>query len=431
MATPDKSKKSSSGSKCCKGPGYASPKEAMKKGPREKILYMPCIVPQEQKKLKADYLATIDVDPDSQTYCKVIHRLVMPFLEDELHHSGWNACSSCHDDPTKARNKLILPALNSDRIYVIDVGADPKQPRIHKIIEPDDVHSKTGLGAPHTSHCLASGEVMISCIGDAQGNSSKSGFILLDGENFDILENWEKSHISIGYDYWYQPRYNVMISTEWGPPRVWRSGFNIQHVAEGMYGHSLHIWDWSTHKEIQTIDLGTEGAIPLEIRFLHDPDESTGYVGCTLSSAIFRFFRTAKGDWEAEKVIQVPPKKVEGWAMPDMPGLITDIVVSLDDKFLYFSNWIHGDIRQYNITDRSQPRLVGQVFLGGSVPLDGSVKVIHDEELKCQPKPVFVKGKRLEGGPQMIQLSLDGKRLYVTNSLYSVWDQQFYPEMSK
>lgn len=42
-------------------------------------------------------------------------------------------------------------------------------------------------------------------------------------------------------------------------------------------------------------------------------------------------------------------------------GLITDILISLDDKFLYFSNWIHGDIRQYDITDPRHPKLVGQV----------------------------------------------------------------------
>ena len=36
-------------------------------------------------------------------------------------------------------------------------------------------------------------------------------------------------------------------------------------------------------------------------------------------------------------------------------------------------------------------------------------------------------GRELNGGPQMIQLSLDGRRLYVTNSLYSTWDNQFYP----
>lgn len=44
--------------------------------------------------------------------------------------------------------------------------------------------------------------------------------------------------------------------------------------------------------------------------------------------------------------------------------------------------------------------------------------------LQKQPDPVFLKGKRLEGGPQMLQLSLDGKRLYVTSSLYSPWDKQ-------
>jgi hypothetical protein len=26
---------------------------------------------------------------------------------------------------------------------------------------------------------------------------------------------------------------------------------------------------------------------------------------------------------------------------------------------------------------------------------------------------------------------LDGKRLYVTNSLYTAWDKQFYPDMEK
>ena len=35
----------------------------------------------------------------------------------------------------------------------------------------------------------------------------------------------------------------------------------------------------------------------------------------------------------------------------------------------------------------------------------------------------------IEGAPQMLQLSLDGKRLYVTTSLFSPWDKQFYPDM--
>jgi methanethiol oxidase len=32
------------------------------------------------------------------------------------------------------------------------------------------------------------------------------------------------------------------------------------------------------------------------------------------------------------------------------------------------------------------------------------------------------------GGPQMVEISRDGKRVYWTNSLYSTWDNQFYPD---
>lgn len=69
--------------------------------------------------------------------------------------------------------------------------------------------------------------------------------------------------------------------------------------------------------------------------------------------------------------------------------------------------------------------------MGGSICSDGAVKVTEDKELDSQPDPVYLNGKRVEGGPQMIQLSLDGKRLYATTSLFSVWDNQFYPEMVK
>jgi len=311
------------------------------------------------------------------------------------------------------------------------VGTDPRAPRFHKIVEPDEVHGKTGLGAPHTTHCLGSGEVMISCIGDTEGDKTKSGFILLDGKTFSVTQNWEKSHIEMGYDFWYQPRHNVMISTEWGAPKCWRAGFDPADVEKGNYGHRLYVWDWEKRTLDQTLELGADGLIPLEIRFQHDPSATQGFVGCALSSTVIRFFKTPSGKWDHETVIRIPPKTVEGWAMPEMPGLITDILLSLDDRFLYFSNWLHGDIRQYDVTDPRNPKLVGQVFLGGSIQSDGPVKVTKDVERKSQPDPVYVKGTRLEGAPQMIQLSLDGKRLYVTNSLMTAWDMQFYPEMCK
>jgi len=60
---------------------------------------------------KPDYLATVDLDPNSPTYSQVIHRLPVTHIGDELHHSGWNSCSSCHGDPSAERRFLILPSL--------------------------------------------------------------------------------------------------------------------------------------------------------------------------------------------------------------------------------------------------------------------------------------------------------------------------------
>ena len=154
------------GAHACCGPGYASPKEAMA-APREKLLY--AIGLYTGTKVDApDYLATVDVDPASATYSQVVHRLEMPNKGDELHHFGWNACSSCHGDATAPERRfLVVPGFHSSRIHIIDT-ADPKAPRLHKVIEPEEVVAKTGLTTPHTVHCLGK-QIIISMLGDANG----------------------------------------------------------------------------------------------------------------------------------------------------------------------------------------------------------------------------------------------------------------------
>ena len=112
-------------------------------------------------------------------------------------------------------------------------------------------------------------------------------------------------------------------------------------------------------------------------------------------------------------MVDIPPIEVEGWPFP-VPSLITDLLISLDDRYLYLSNWLHGDIRQYDISDPAHPRITGQVWCRRA----------------CWARPAQVQGHALQAGPQMLQLSLDGKRLYVTNSLLSSWDNQFYPQLA-
>ncbi|KAF9666153.1 hypothetical protein SADUNF_Sadunf16G0199200 [Salix dunnii] len=409
---------------------------------------------------------------------------------------------------------------------------------LHKVVEPENTVNKTGLAYPHTSHCLASGDVMVSCLGDKDGKAEGSGFLLLDSE-FNVNGRWEKPghRPKFGYDFWYQPRHNIMISSSWGALAAFIKGFNLQDASDGLYGRHLHVYSWPNGELKRTLDLGSTGLLPLEIRFLHDPSQDTGFVRCALTSNMVRFFKTPDGSWSHE-----------------------------------FANWLHGDVRQYNIEDHKNPVLKGQVWVGGliqkgspavaegedgkarqdkldpraakclflgyssvkkgykcyhppsrrlfisrdvrfeescpyfspdqhqeltelfplpspapldmisppstlptvaandlpslpaatpSVPLDrpateGNVEsdnphTTEDDQgtyhISYNERPIpsinmnsevetFVtdpdmnsEGHRLRGGPQMIQLSLDGKRLYVTNSLFSTWDRQFYPEL--
>ncbi len=386
---------------------YASPLDASK-SPPEKLAYVVATYAGTERN-KPDYLAVIDVDPKSKTYSQVVHRLKMPYVGDELHHYGWNACGSCYGE--RERRFLVIPGLVSSRIYIVDT-ANPREPSLHKVIEPKEVIGKAGLTGPHTVHCLSDGRIMISMLGDAKGEAP-GGFLLLT-DHFDVEGGWAASSegMHFNYDFWYQPRQNVMVSSEWAALNTIRPGFKREDVQAGKYGHRLQFWDWNKRRIAQTIDLGENGMIPLEVRFHHDPESTHGFVGAALSSTIWHWFKD--GDrWKADKVIEVPAQSVKGWDFP-VPGLITDLVLSMDDRWLYFSDWLHGDIRQYDVRDPSKPKLTGQVWLGGLLG-----------------KPSDWDRKALTGGPQMLQLSLDGQRLYVSSSLFSSWDNQFYPEIGK
>jgi methanethiol oxidase len=387
---------------------YASPQEAAR-APAEQFLYLTCLH-RGTGVDRPDFMAVVDADPESGSYGRIVHETQMPYVGDELHHFGWNRCSSACHGPD--RSHLIVPGFRSSRIYVLDVATEPRRPKIEKIIEPEELIERTGYTRPHTVHCMPGDNVVLSMLGDRNGEGV-GGFAVLDARTFQVKGRWEDggARPSLNYDFWYQPRQNVLVSSEFGQPNAFEPGFEIDDVAAGRYGRHLHFWDLAKRRVVQSLDLGENGLLPLEVRWLHDPDAEQGFAGAALASNIFRFHRT-NGAFSAEPVIEVENEEIEGWPLPGgVPGLVTDLVLSMDDNVLYLSNWLHGDLRQYDVTDPANPRLMGRLWLGGLLgkPCDA--------------------GRDLGGGPQMIQLSLDGRRLYVTNSLYSTWDNQFYPEL--
>ena len=407
---------------------YASPRLAMAAA-AEKLAYVAMLNPDPQK---PDALAVVDVDPASSSFGQLISQVSMTGIGDELHHFGWNACSSClcpySPHPHMERRYLVVPGMRSSRIYVLDTKWNPREPRLVKVIEPEEVLKRTGYSRPHTSHCGPDG-IYMNALGSAEGKGP-GGIFVLDAETFEIRGPWESDRgpQHLAYDFWWHLGHDTMITSEWGTPDMVEAGVNPELLLGGKYGHALHVWDLRKRVHKQTLDLGAEQQMVLELRPAHNPTETYGFVGVVtslkdLSSSIWLWYRegsNGNGQWKIRKVIEIPAQPATAEQLPPLlkgfgavPPLVTDINLSVDDRFLYVSCWGTGELRQYDVSDPFNPVLTGTVEIGGIVR-----RAAHPR----QPDTA------LNGGPQMVEISRDGRRVYLTNSLYRTWDEQFYPD---
>jgi len=396
--------------------------------PAEKLAYVALLTASENG--KKDALGVISTDPTSKDYGRLVYKLDLPQGGNELHHFGWNACSShlCAyaPQPHVERRYLVLPGTHSSRIHVVDTEPDPGKPRLVKVIEGEEVMAKTGYAAPHTVHCGPDG-IYMNALG-APGGDGPGGIFVLDHETFEIKGKWERERgpQHLAYDFWWHLGHDTMITSEWGTPNMVKNGVNPELLLGGKYGNALHVWDLKRRTHLQKLELGAEQQMVLELRPAHDPRRSYGFVGvvislANLSSSIWMWYRDDDtGRWNTKKVIEIPAEPADPEVLPPLlqgfkavPPLVTDINLSLDDKYLYVSCWGTGELRQYDVSDPFNPKLTGSVEIGGIVK-----RTAHPK----QPK------QALNGGPQMVEVSRDGRRVYLTNALYSPWDAQFYPD---
>ncbi len=408
---------------------YPSPTLAAE-APPETLAYVAMLNPTPNG--HGDAIGVVDTDPASKSYGKLIAQTEFPQGDNELHHFGWNACSShlCPYAPHAhtERRYLVVPGTHSSRIHILDTKANPRQPELIKVIEGSEVHAKTGYAAPHTVHCGPDG-IYMNALGTPDGGGP-GGIFMLDHETFELKGRWEKArgpqHLS--YDFFWHLGQDTMITSEWGTPNMVAQGLNPELLLAGKYGHQLHVWDLRTREHQQAIDLGAEQQMVLELRPAHNPTKPYGFVGVVisladLSASVWLWYnegRTGNGAWRAQKVITIPAEPANPADLPPIlqgfkavPPLITDINLSVDDRMLYVSCWGTGELRQYDVSDPFHPRLTAVQRIGGIV--------------RRAPHPSDAT-KPLNGGPQMVEVSRDGKRVYLTNALYSPWDAQFYPD---
>jgi selenium-binding protein 1 len=403
---------------------YPSPRMAMK-APAEKFAYVATFDPTRQK---PDAIAVVDVDPGSKSYASILGNVEMPSVGDELHHFGWNACSSClcpnAPHPHVERRYLVVPGLRSSRIHILDTKPDPRQPKIVKVIEPEEIAEKTGYTRPHTIHC-GPGGIYVAALGDQDGKAP-GGIFMIDHESFEPLGRWEvdRGPQRLSYDVWWHLGYDTLVTSEWGTPDTFENGLVPEVLLGGKYGRRLHFWDFTKRKHLQEIDFGPEYQLVFELRPAHDPTKAYGFVNCVisikdLSSSIWTWHRD--GDkWAVTKIIDIPAEPADPDKLPPIlkgfkavPPFVTDIDLSMDDRFLYVACWGTGDLLQYDVTDPFKPKLTGKVRIGGVVS-----RASHPG----------AKNGALSGAPQMVEISRDGKRVYFTNSLYGNIDSQLYPD---
>ena len=396
--------------------------------PPETIAYVALLDPSHTR---PDAIGVVDVDPDSETYGTIVGRAEMPSPGDELHHFGWNACSShlCAyaAAPHVERRYLVVPGIASSRIAIFDTQPDPRSPELVKVIDAQTIADRTGYTTPHTTHCGPDG-IYVNALGDANGDGP-GGIFMLDHETFDVSGRWEMERGSqyLSYDFWWHLGHDVMITSEWGTPNMVKDGVNPELLLSGAYGHRLHVWDLPKRRHVQAIDLGKEHQMVLELRPAHDPRKAYGFAGVVisledLSSSIWVWHldENGSGEWQATKVITIPAEPADAATLPPLlqgfgavPPLVTVRNLSLDDRFLYVSCWGTGELRQYDVSDPFNPVFVGSVHMGG---------IVRRTAHPAQPE------LPLNGGPQMVEISRDGRRVYFSNSLYSPWDEQFYPD---
>jgi selenium-binding protein 1 len=177
-------------------------------------------------------------------------------------------------------------------------------------------------------------------------------------------------------------------------------------------------------RHLQRLDLGPQYQMPFELRPARNPGRAYGFVGVVislddLSSSVWLWYldRSAgkDGEWKIRKVIDVPAEPADPADLPPIlkgfgvaAPLVTDLNLSLDDKYLYVSCWGTGELRQYDVSDPFHP------VLTGSVRSVGWCAATHRPALTSR------------WGAPVQELSRDGRRIYVTNGLFSPVDTQFY-----
>ncbi len=331
-----------------------------------------------------DKLVTVSVNPDSESYGKVINSLSVGG-RNEAHHSGF----------TDDRQYLWAGGLDTNKIFIFDVHTDPAKPTLHKVIS-DFVAKSGGVVGPHTTYALP-GRMMITGLSNNRDHSGRTALVEYTNNGQYITTHWMPTDDDLlgatkdgqfadgyGYDIRALPRRNVMITssfTGWSNYMMDFGKMLADPEAMKRFGNTVVVWDLHTRKPKKIFDV--PGA-PLEIRCAWGENNNYCFTSTALTSQIWLIYEDSDGQWQAKAVADIgDPAKIP---------LPVDISIQSDDKVLWVNTFMDGKTRGFDISDPHNPVQTYEKQIGSQV--------------------------------NMVSSSWDGKRLYYTSSLLANWDKK-------
>jgi selenium-binding protein 1 len=319
----------------------------------------------------SDKLVTIDVNPKSKTYGKVLGSVSVG-TRGEAHHMGF----------TDDRRSIWAGGLAEAKIYVFDIATDPAKPRLAKTIT--DMADRTGYLGPHTYFAMP-GRMLVQALSNTKDKSGVTGMALYNNQG-EFIASYPMPTDGGGdgyaYDLAVNPRKNVMLSSSFtGFTNYMRPLGDLIKDGEAMkkFGNTMVAWDLKTMKPKKV--LSVPGA-PLEIRWSLNPTDNWAITATALTSKLW-LVKEDKGEWQAREVATVgDPAKVP---------LPVDISITRDGKGLWLNTFMDGTTRYFDLSNPEAPKQTYQKVTGKQV--------------------------------NMVSQSWDGRRLYITSSLLANWDK--------
>jgi selenium-binding protein 1 len=281
---------------------------------------------------------------------------------------GTSGNETHHFGFTDDRTHIWGCSLFSSRIFVIDVATDPARPRVEKTI---DAAAATGLSGPHSPYALP-GRMLLSFLGGKDGGLP-TGLAEFTNDGKFVRKIEMPADAPYGYDVAVKPDLNRMVTSSFTPLNNYKKPLSQMDLKA--FGKELLVWDFRERKVLTKL---TTGAAPLECRWSLKEKANHGFTNCAFDDSIWVWEGAADGSYSARKLC-------------DTGKLPVDLRQSPDDRYLYVSCFGSNEIQQWDVSDLKKPRLASSVVPG------------------VQPNMMHVTG--------------DGKRMYVTNSLLSTLDR--------